>query len=89
MSVQSQSLFLYLKHLINKALKLSLALLLYSKLFMKIVWFLIVFVLKMFSNDGIFVLFNAKVEVKVRVVYIICTTQIRFIFKHNVLLVYQ
>ena len=50
---------------------------------MKIVQSLIVLVLKMFANDGIFVLFNAKVEVTARVAYIIRITRIAFKFIHN------
>ena len=44
---------------------------------MEIVWLLIVLVLEMFTNDGIFVLLNAKVEVTVCVAYIIHNAQIK------------
>lgn len=56
---------------------------------MKIVRSSIVFVLKMFINDGIFVLLNVKVEVMVHVAFIIYITQITLKFIHNALFVYQ
>ena len=56
---------------------------------MKIVRSSIVFVLKMFMNDGIFMLLNVKVEVMVHVAFIIYITQITLKFIHNALLVYQ
>ena len=56
---------------------------------MKIVRSLIVFVFKMFSDDGIFVLLNTKVEVTVLVAYKIRITRITFRFIYNALLVYQ
>ena len=43
----------------------------------------------MFTDDGIFVFLNVKVEVTVRVAYIIRTTQTTFKFILNALLVYQ
>ena len=43
---------------------------------MKIVRSLIVFVLKMFTDVGIFVHLNTKLEVTVRLAYTICITRI-------------
>ena len=43
---------------------------------MKIVRSLIVFVLEMFTDVGIFVHLNTKLEVTVRLAYIICITRI-------------
>ena len=54
---------------------------------MKIVRSLIAFVLKRFTAVGIFVHLNTKLEVTVRLAYIICITRITFKFIHNVLLV--
>ena len=50
---------------------------------MKIVRFLIVLVLKMFADDGIFVLLSGKVEVTARVAYIIRITRIALKFIRN------
>ena len=54
---------------------------------MKIVRSLIMFVLKMFTDVGIFLHLNAKLEVTVRLACIICITRITFKFIHNALLV--
>ena len=44
------------------------------------------YVLKMFTDFGIFLHLNAKLEVTVRLAYIICITRITFKFIHNALL---
>ena len=54
---------------------------------MKIVRSLIVLVLKMFADDGILVLLNAKVEVTACVAYIIRITRIALKLIHNALLI--
>ena len=56
---------------------------------MKVVRSLIVLVLKMFTDDEILVLLNAKVEVTACVAYILHITRTTFKFIHNALFVYQ
>ena len=58
------------------------------KCLVKIVRSSIVFVLEMLTDDGIFVLLHAKMEVTARVTYTICIARITFKFKHSAL-VYQ
>ena len=76
------------KHLMNEALKLSAAFPKDGKLLEKIVPCLIVFVLKMFTDDGIFMLLSAKVEVTVRVA-LYNSHHKNYIVKQNALLVYR
>ena len=47
------------------------------------------FILKVFTDDGILMLLDAQVEVAARVAYIIRITRITLIFIHNALLVYK
>ena len=54
---------------------------------MKIVRCLVVFVLYLFTDDGIFLLFDAQMQMTARVVYIIRITRITLKFIHNALLV--
>ena len=55
---------------------------------MKIVGSLVVFVLQVFTDDGIFMLLDAQVEMTAGVAYIIRITNcIKFI--HNALLIYK
>ena len=56
---------------------------------MKIVRCLVVFVLYVFTDDGIFLLFDAQMKKTARVVYIIRITRITLKFIHNALLVYR
>ena len=56
---------------------------------MKIVGSLVVFVLQAFTDDGIFMLLNAQVEMMSGVPYIIRITRITLKFIHNALLVYK
>ena len=50
---------------------------------------LIVFIFKVFTDDGIFMLLDAQVERTARVAYIIRITRITLKFIHNALLVYK
>ena len=56
---------------------------------MKIGRSLIVFVLQVFTDDGILVLHDAQVEMTARVTYITRITQITLKFIHNALLIYK
>ena len=56
---------------------------------MKISRSLIVFIFKVFTDDGIFMLLDAQVEMTARVAYIIRITRITLKFIHNALLVYK
>ena len=56
---------------------------------MKIGRSLIVFILQVFTDDGILMLLDAQVEVTARVAYIIRITRITLKFIHNALLVYK
>ena len=56
---------------------------------MKVGRSLIVFILQVFTDDGILVLLDAQVEVTARVAYIIRITRITLKFIHNALLVYK
>lgn len=56
---------------------------------MKIVRCLVVFVLYVFTDDGIFLLFDAQMKMTARVVYIIRITRITLKFIHNAMLVYR
>ena len=56
---------------------------------MKIGRSLIVFILQVFTDDGIPMLLDAQEEVTARVAYIIRITRITLKFIHNALLVYK
>ena len=56
---------------------------------MKISRSLIVLIFKVFTDDGIFMLLDAQVEMMARVAYIIRITRITLKFIHNALLVYK
>ena len=60
-----------------------------GKMLVKIGRSLIVFILLLFTDDGILMLLDAQVEMAARVAYKIRITRITLIFIHNSLLVYK